>query len=304
MGSRYFSLDDEAVLGAIRSDPQGFIRSQETTPVVLDEFQYAPELIPAIKQASDRLASHEKGRFLLTGSADIFRSAKVQEALPGHMARLELYPLSIAEIAGSDGKLIDYLVRGTFKRTTAPFWSREQIAEKILAGGFPEPQGKRPRTKSLWYRSYVEGRLFKDFESLYAARGDYFSKLRTLTPYLAGLSANLLKYASLANDLNINDQLAKRYVEVLELLYLLRRLPSYRRNRAKRNATELSKLHFIDTGLACHLLRLATPEQLERSGRFGQMLESLRILGTLEASLVRFRALWKSIISGTSVNVR
>lgn len=275
LGSRYFSLDDQAVLGAIRSDPHGFIRSLGATPVVLDEFQYAPELISAIKRSSDNLAAHEKGRFLLTGSADIFRSAKAQEALPGHMARLELYPLSISEVAGSEGGLVDYLIEGEFRPKAVPFWSREEIAEKILVGGYPEPQGKSARTKSYWFRSYLEGRLFKDFEFLHAARGDYYSKLRSLTPYLAGLTGNLLKYASLAKDLKINDGLAKRYVEILELMYLLKRLPSYRRNRAKRVATEMPKLHFIDTGLACNLLRLNSPEQLLQSGHYGPLFETL-----------------------------
>ena len=87
----YVTLDDQPTLASIESDPHGFVRSLGTNRVVLDEFQYAPGLIPAIKEASDRLEPDEKGKFLLTGSADIFRSAKTQEALPGHMARLELF---------------------------------------------------------------------------------------------------------------------------------------------------------------------------------------------------------------------
>ena len=73
-----------------------------------------------------------------------------------------------------------------------------------------------PRARSIWFRSYTEGRFFKDFETLYTARGDYHSKLRALAPYLAGRSANLLRYASLANDLELNDKLAKSYVEILD----------------------------------------------------------------------------------------
>ena len=90
----FITLDDQATLASVESDPHGFIRSLGSERVVLDEFQYAPGLIPAIKEASDLLKSDEKGKFLLTGSADIFRSARTQEALPGHMARLELFPPS------------------------------------------------------------------------------------------------------------------------------------------------------------------------------------------------------------------
>lgn len=58
---------------------------------------------------------------------------------------------------------------------------------------------KSPRAKQMWFRSYIEGRLWKDFETLYAARGDYHSRLQALVPYLAGLSSNLSKYAHVAN---------------------------------------------------------------------------------------------------------
>ena len=104
----YITLDDQATLASAESDPHGFIRSLGSKRVVLDEFQYAQSLIPAIKEASDKLKPGEKGKFLLTGSADIFRSARTQEALPGHMARLELFPLSLSEITGQSLNIIDY----------------------------------------------------------------------------------------------------------------------------------------------------------------------------------------------------
>ena len=87
MDMGYISLDNPAALVSARNDPRGFVQSLGERRVVLDEFQYAPGLIPAVKEASDKLARAEQGKFLLTGSADIFRSAKNQEALPGHMAR-------------------------------------------------------------------------------------------------------------------------------------------------------------------------------------------------------------------------
>ena len=96
LGMDYVTLDDQSVLASAMHDPHGFIRSFDERKVVLDEFQYAPGLIPAIKLASDSLAPTFRGKFLLTGSADIFRSARVQEALPGHMARLGLYPLALS----------------------------------------------------------------------------------------------------------------------------------------------------------------------------------------------------------------
>ena len=275
VGLEYITLDDQATLASVRSDPQGFIRSLGRKPAVLDEFQYAPALIPAIKEASDALAPHERGKFLLTGSADIFRSARTQESLPGHMARLELLPLSVTELSGQTRNLVDYLTADELADVPATALTREDIADLVLRGGYPEVQSKGQRGKQAWFRSYMEGRLYKDFETLHAARGDYFSKLRALAPWLAGISGNLLKYANVANDLELDDRLSKRYVEMLELMHIVRRAPAWRRSGAKRLATRMPKLHFVDTGLACHLLGLRNERRLLESHHYGGLLESL-----------------------------
>ena len=275
MGLEYFTLDDQATLAAVQSDPHGFVRSLGQRAAVLDEFQYAPALIAAIKEASDRLEPHEKGKFLLTGSADIFRSARTQESLPGHMARLELLPLAVTELSGAPLNIVDCLLAGEFGDVPSARTMREDIASLVLRGGYPEVQSKSKRGKQAWFRSYMEGRLFKDFETLHAARGDYFSKLRALAPWLAGASGNLLKYANIANDLELDDRLSKRYVEMLELMHIVRRLPAWTKGRAKRLATRMPKLHYVDTGLACHLLGLRSERQLLASHYYGGLLESL-----------------------------
>jgi hypothetical protein len=109
-GMVYLSLDEPSVLASAKSDPSGFIESLGPTPIVIDEFQYVPELVSVVKLVSDRLKAGQRGRFLLTGSADLFSSAKIQESLPGHMARLELYPLSLVERSARSFNLIDGLI--------------------------------------------------------------------------------------------------------------------------------------------------------------------------------------------------
>ena len=279
MGMGYITLDNPAALASAQNDPRGFVQSLGERRVVLDEFQYAPGLIPAVKETSDRLPRAEQGKFLLTGSADIFRSAKTQEALPGHMARLELLPLSLSELTQAPLNIIDYILAADFQHAQAkapgrPI-GRQELAAKILRGGYPEPQNKSPGAKRVWFKSYTEGRLFKDFESLYAARGDYHSKLKAMMPCLAGLSGNLLKYSSIANDLALNDKLVKSYIEILDLMFIVKRMPAYLHNRAKRLAVHMPKMHYVDTGLACHLLGLRREEQLLNSSYYGGLLENL-----------------------------
>ncbi len=279
LGMQYLTLDDKAILSAVENDPQSFIQSFEKQNIILDEFQYSPELVPAIKQASDQLGGKHKGKFLLTGSADIFKSAKVQEALPGHMARLELYPLSISEINSEVKKqpinIIDYLVDDKFENKKDLNLSKQQIADWILNGGYPEVQSKSQRGKSMWFKSYLQGRLLKDFETLYTARGDYQAKLSALIAYLSGLCGNLLKYANVSNDLELDDKSVKTYINILELMFIVKTVPAYLKNRAKRQASRMPKLHFVDTGLACYLLGLKNYEQLVYSQYFGGLFENL-----------------------------
>jgi len=279
LGMQYISLDEHAALYSAQTDPHGFIESFAKRSVVLDEFQYAPELIAAIKLSSDLLLPHERGRFFLTGSADIFSSAKTQEALPGHMARAELYPLSVTEKVGTGFNIIDFLLSDNLSLPDQlPLLNREQLAQNLIDGGYPELQNKKPRSRQIWFQSYLQGRLFKDFETVYSAKGDYHTKLGALIPYLAGLSGNLLKYASIANDLAQNDKVVKSYIEVLEWMFIVKRIHPYVKNRAKRQTLEMPKLHMVDTGLACHLLGIKKKQQLLDSSFYGGLLESFVVM--------------------------
>ncbi|MBC8440370.1 MAG: ATP-binding protein [Deltaproteobacteria bacterium] len=276
---QYVSLDDQTAFTSAQYDPHGFIDSLKNRPVVLDEFQYAPELIKAIKLASDLLPVNKRGQFFLTGSADIFKSARTQEALPGHMARMELYPLSVTEKTGSDFNLIDFLSAEKLSLPdNLPVLSRGHLAQELLDGGYPELQGKGPRARQIWFQSYLQGRLFKDFDSIYSAKGEYHTKLEALIPYLAGLCGNLLKYASIANDLGQNDKIIKSYVEALEWMFIVKRIHPYVKNRARRQSIGMAKLHMVDTGLACYLLGLKKKQQLLDSPFYGGVLESFFVM--------------------------
>jgi predicted AAA+ superfamily ATPase len=271
-GLGYHTLDDTALLASAQNDPHGLLASLPT-PLVLDEFQTAPSLISAIKMISDG-ADGRKGLFLLTGSSDIFRSAHVQESLPGHMARVELYPLSLAERFGEQVNFIDWLFTGTFESTSCKALDRKSLAEFLMDGGYPEAVRKNPRSRSVWFTSYIEGRLLKDFEIMHHAKGDYHTKLSALIRYLSGLTGNLIKYANIANDLSQDDKTVKRYMQMLELMFIIRRVHPYLRNSSKREVVGMPKLHFIDTGLACHLLGLKKPELLYLSQFFGGLVEN------------------------------
>lgn len=135
-GMGYYTLDDAALAASAASDPQGLLDALPK-PLVLDEFQMAPSLIRVIKMASDT-ANGEKGLFLLTGSSDIFRSAQVQESLPGHMARIELYPLSQAERHETQVNAIDALMSGTYAQTIFKPLNRKELGDLLIEEAIPK----------------------------------------------------------------------------------------------------------------------------------------------------------------------
>ena len=96
-GRPFITLDDEQHRRFAEDDPIGFVRSNPVA--VIDEIQRAPGLILAIKQAVDQ--DPRPGRYLITGSVDLFRSAISPDSLAGRVETIELLPFSQAEIAGA-----------------------------------------------------------------------------------------------------------------------------------------------------------------------------------------------------------
>ena len=280
---KYFTLDNQSLLEVANSDPHGLLASLGKR-IVLDEFQYVPTLIPAIKMVSDNLQPDEKGIFLLTGSSDIFKSAKTQEALPGHMARLELFPFSAVEVSHSKLNIVDYVLAQELAPLDGKLVDRLQMAEKLIRGGYPEASTKSTRNRSAWFKSYVMGRLYKDFATLTETRGDYIERIDALSRLLAGMSGNVIKYANIANKVAFDDKTVKKYMQALELMFITKTIRPYVKNRAKRSVLGLPKIHFIDTGLACYLLGLKNPKTLMTSNYYGGLLENFVFMEILKQS--------------------
>src|SRR5205085_1270257 len=138
---------------AARRDPAGFLAGLPG-PVIIDEVQRVPELFPAIKVQvdNDRVA----GRFLLTGSASVLMLPRLSESLAGRMEILTLWPLAQVEIEDLSGGLIDALFDPPWTAGSALRIGREDIANRIVAGGYPEPlQRAGEARRSAWFGSYL-----------------------------------------------------------------------------------------------------------------------------------------------------
>lgn len=274
-GRQYITLDEQAFRDSAASDPEGFIDAYEGENISIDEVQYIPDLVLAIKQVSDLLPPHQKGKFLLTGSTDVFAGKEITDRLPGHMDTLTMYPLSLSELEGKTHNTVDRIIEARFSKQGDVVTSKQDLYEKILNGGYPEIQNKSARARTSWFRSYVQARILKDFEQVYSGRGDYISHANALLNLLSGRCGNLLSYNNLSNELGIGDEKTKKMILALEQMFIVYRAAGYIKNRSKRLAVTAPKIHFVDTGLACYLLGIRTQEQLLSSQYFGGLLENL-----------------------------
>lgn len=267
---QYLTLDDAVVLNAAKSDPAGFINGL-AGPVTLDEVQRAPELFLAIKAAVDR--DRQPGRFLLTGSADVLLLPGIADSLAGRVEILSLWPLSCAEQADSAAfNRVDWLFQGDLTALTIVPCDRDDLIGRLLAGGFPDAVTRNnPRRRAAWFDSYVQSILQRDVRDL--ANIEQLTEIPNLLQLLATRSATLLNFAELSRSCGLPQSTLKRYFALLEMLFLVVRLPSWERNAGKR-MVKAPKVFLPDSGLLCHFMG-ETPDSLAaKAGLPGGVVET------------------------------
>ena len=253
LGMNYYTFDNEAIRVTAQNNPIPFIEQLSKTPSVIDEIQMVPEVISALKISVDE--KNQSGMFLLTGSADIFKMSSIKESLAGRMVSISLFPLSYFEINGNSKNIVDMLFGGEILSFKFDRLSYEKMIEQITTGGFPPVQGKSARSQEIWFDSYIEARIEKDLSLVKKISQENKSEINKLLRILAYMTSNLLKYSSLSKHLNIKDMTVKSDIEILEALYLVKRVNPYFTNRGKREI-KAPKIQFIDTGLVAHLINI------------------------------------------------
>lgn len=288
-GRRYLTLDDRVVLAAAKQDPAGFIGGLDT-PVVLDEIQRAPDLFLEIKASVDR--DRQPGRFLLTGSANVLLLPSVADSLAGRMEVLSLWPLSSAELAGSASvNRADWLFDGPLNALPVPPCERDTLVASLLSGGFPEAVDRSSAKRRIaWFDSYLQAILQRDVRDL--ANVEQMTEIPHLLHLLATRSASLLNFAELSRSIGLPQTTLKRYFSLLEMLFLVVRLPSWERNPGKR-LVKAPKVFLPDCGLLSYLTDLSA-ERLKGGGLPGGLVETF-VLSELKKHLAfseRGLSLW------------
>ncbi len=266
----YFSLENTDIRLRARSDPQGFLQ-QIKKPVILDEIQYVPELLPYIKTAIDN--NRKPGIWLLTGSQNFALMHNVSESLAGRAAILSLQPFSLSERYnyGHSNNQTNSLIN---KINTIHIKEGFDLAETILRGNYPEIASKPKIDRGLWFGSYITSYLERDIRNLEQVGdlGQYELFLRAC----AVRTGQILDLSSIAREIGVSFTTAKRWLSLLETGYQVLLLRPYYRNINKR-LVKRPKIYFTDTGLVSYLLGINTSESLFAGSYFGFLFETLVI---------------------------
>lgn len=269
-GRAYVTFDDGALRQAATADPAGFLAALPD-PVTLDEIQHVPALLPAIKMAVDR--DRRPGRFLLTGSADLLLLPTVSESLAGRMEVVRLHPLTEAEKEGQPGGFLKSLLEGSLTGRVEPGAPDPgDLVGRILRGGFPEAVRRRTEGRvRQWHRDYVEALIQRDAREVSRLRD--LDQLAALLGLLAHQTAQLLNVAALSKHLAVRRETAENHLAALERLFLVRRLPAWAPNEARR-LVKAPKVHLCDSGVAATLAGVSAEDWLSNRTRLGHALES------------------------------
>jgi uncharacterized protein len=267
----YISLDDPRLVELARTDPALFLQ-RFPGPVLIDEIQYAPELLPHIKMAVD--GDRTPGRFWLTGSQQFHLMRNVSESLAGRVGIIRMLGLSRREQDQNEVDTPPFLpeMENLAQRfATSPPLTLPAVYERIWRGSFPALTADSQLDRNLFFSSYVQTYVQRDVRDL-ARVGDETAFLRFVRA-CAARSAQLLNMADLARDAGVAPNTAKSWLSILEASGLVFLLEPYHTNVTKR-LIKSPKLYFLDTGLCSWLTEWTSPATLEAGAASGAIFET------------------------------
>lgn len=247
----YFLLEDLSIVARFRSDPHGFLDGVKT-PVILDEVQNVPEIFGFVQARIDQ-QPRRTGRWLLTGSQEAPLMQKVTESMAGRAAVLQLRPLS----------------------------TRESPKVNLFRGGYPEVAA-RPGAARQWFNAYVQTYLERDVRAVTMVKD--LATFRRFLALVASRHGQIVNKTDLAAPLGVSVPTIAQWLGVLETTAQILLVPPFYENVGKR-LVKSPKVYLADSGLACHLLGIDSPQELARSPFLGTLFEGFMAAEIVKAQI-------------------
>ncbi len=260
----YISLDYPNIRALAKSDPELFLQQYEA-PLIIDEIQYAPELLSYIKIRVDK--ENSAGQYFLTGSQMFHMMKNVSETLAGRVGILSMYSMSRAEIEGRESE--PFLPVNRFKNGTQD--SISTVFEKIYRGSMPKMVADKELLPEDFYGAYMQTYIERDIRELVTIKDEL--KFLKFISCVAARTSQEVNLADIGKEVGIDKNTADSWLSILVSSGLVFLLQPYHGNTIKR-IVKRPKLYFMDTGLACYLSLWNNPRALELSAMAGAMFET------------------------------
>jgi predicted AAA+ superfamily ATPase len=264
---QYLTLDDLTLREAATRDPQNFVQHQHNT-LIIDEIQRVPSLLVAIKKSVDE--DKRPGQYLLTGSANIQSLPSVQESLAGRISKIRLKTLSQGEIQGSQPVFLEHAFNKNFQYAYKPT-IRQDIIQMAAGGGFPEAIQLQGRDRKKWHLDYVEALLERDLKDI--AHIQKHDVMNRLVGILAAWSSKYMDIEAICSGLSLRRQTLESYINALESLYLVERIPAWRKTDYDRVGKK-PKIFMADSGLMFSLLSWNLEQIRYQPDPLGKLIET------------------------------
>lgn len=268
----YVVFDASLDLEGARRDPDFFLLNHPP-PLILDEVQYAPELVSAIKRFVDR-SSSTPGQFVLTGSQQWQVLKTLSESLAGRAAFLDLQGFSLQELSDVHSCWLSQWLESPQQfaewSKSAIKYSRDLTAwlwKGFMPGAQLLPDDLITDFWSGYHRTYIErdARLMGEIQD--------WQEFGRFIGLMTALTAQEINYSQLGREIGITPQTSKRWLKILEATFQWFELSAFSGNSVKRVSSR-PKGHICDTGLACFHARISSPRMLPSNPLFGALFES------------------------------
>ncbi len=276
----YVSLDDLSERELAINEPKLFLETHKA-PLIIDEIQYAPELLSYIKLIVDK--SDKKGQYWLTGSQQFHLMKNVSESLAGRVGILDLMGLSLVELSQTPNNEpffpdLEYIEK---RRENHKNYSTSNIFKIIYNGSFPALNNQDEfQDRNAFYSAYIRTYIERDIRDLSSISNEM--KFLNFIRVVAARTGQVLKYSELANAVDISEPTAKTWLSVLVSSNIVYLLEPYYRNITKR-MTKMPKIYFLDTGLCSYLTGWSSPEVIEKGAMNGAFFETFVVSEILKS---------------------
>lgn len=272
------SLDDLKERAMAIEDPETFLRTHGV-PLIIDEFQYAPNLLSYIKIAIDEARKNEMfgdGKkvgtlYYLTGSQIFETMENVTESLAGRVGIIDLYPLSTREIYNSKEDVFIPDVNIIKKKEALKYEYLNNVFDRIFRGSYPELYKNENISLESYFSSYLRTYIERDVRKIVNIQDE--SKFLKFISSLAARTGQEFNASDIAKDVGIDSETVAKWTGILSNTYVVFLLQPHMNNNVGR-IIKRPKIYFMDTGLACYLTGYVSSETLQKSAYSGQIFET------------------------------